>query len=186
MALQCTLENHYLYISISYVFKRREISCFYQLFDKDGLGSASSNKTLSQNRADSVRDFLISQTDGKELSVNAIGYGMLRPIASNKTKKGKQKNRRVELIVIQKKQTKNLKQLSPFVGVWKTKDGMVALEGYDGGKKIAGIYPTDNGKLFFTVKGRQLRGYWVEGSSLDACESKKTWKPLLGSHRTGI
>ncbi len=55
------------------------------------------NLTLSQQRTESVRDYLIAKgIDMNRLS--AVGYGETRPIADNKNAAGKAKNRRVELI----------------------------------------------------------------------------------------
>lgn len=65
----------------------------------DNVGKASSNKRLSQSRAESVRQYLIDNfgIDGARLT--AVGYGEERPIASNATKAGQKKNRRVEAII---------------------------------------------------------------------------------------
>ncbi|NNM23419.1 MAG: OmpA family protein [Flavobacteriaceae bacterium] len=62
----------------------------------DSVGRESSNQTLSDNRAASVRTYLTTiGMAGSRLS--SIGYGESRPIASNKTKAGRQQNRRVEI-----------------------------------------------------------------------------------------
>jgi outer membrane protein OmpA-like peptidoglycan-associated protein len=64
----------------------------------DSTGSAEFNQTLSQNRADAVRDYLVSQgLDVAKLS--SQGMGMNDPLADNSTAEGRQKNRRVEIIV---------------------------------------------------------------------------------------
>ncbi|MBS1911135.1 MAG: OmpA family protein [Bacteroidetes bacterium] len=64
----------------------------------DSLGSSQYNKTLSQNRADAVRQYLIEQgVDGKRLV--AIGYGEDAPIDDNGTDEGRARNRRVEMRV---------------------------------------------------------------------------------------
>lgn len=61
----------------------------------DDKGSDSYNKKLSQGRADSVRNELISRgIDGSRMT--AIGYGEERPVDTNKTKEGRANNRRVE------------------------------------------------------------------------------------------
>ena len=64
----------------------------------DSTGSAEFNQTLSQKRADAVHDYLVSQgLDASGLS--AQGLGMENPVADNSTNEGRQKNRRVEIIV---------------------------------------------------------------------------------------
>jgi outer membrane protein OmpA-like peptidoglycan-associated protein len=64
----------------------------------DSTGSANLNQTLSENRAGAVRDYLIGQgIDTKSLA--AQGFGMGNPVADNGTAQGRQKNRRVEIIV---------------------------------------------------------------------------------------
>jgi outer membrane protein OmpA-like peptidoglycan-associated protein len=64
----------------------------------DSVGSDQMNQQLSERRADSVRDFLISQGVAGS-SVTAQGFGKTRPVASNDNAEGRQKNRRVELVV---------------------------------------------------------------------------------------
>jgi OOP family OmpA-OmpF porin len=62
----------------------------------DSTGDESHNLELSQERADAVRECLISQgVDGSRLV--AKGYGESDPIASNNTARGRAQNRRVEL-----------------------------------------------------------------------------------------
>jgi outer membrane protein OmpA-like peptidoglycan-associated protein len=64
----------------------------------DSDGDAESNQILSQDRADAVRRYLVREgVVAKRLS--ATGYGESKPIASNDTKEGKAKNRRVEFLI---------------------------------------------------------------------------------------
>ena len=64
----------------------------------DNTGTAEHNMKLSEQRAQNVLDFLVKQgIDGKRLS--AKGYGMTMPVADNATKEGRQKNRRVDLVI---------------------------------------------------------------------------------------
>jgi OOP family OmpA-OmpF porin len=61
----------------------------------DNTGSKELNLRLSKERAESVKAYLVSQ--GANASrIEATGYGMGQPIATNKTAAGRQKNRRVE------------------------------------------------------------------------------------------
>ena len=69
----------------------------------DNTGSEEHNMKLSQQRADNVRDFLVEQgIDGNRLT--AKGLGMSMPIADNSTKEGRQKNRRVDLVITDRTQ----------------------------------------------------------------------------------
>lgn len=69
----------------------------------DSTGSNDYNQSLSQRRAGSVAQYLMSQQVlGQRLIVQ--GYGETSPIASNESEAGRQQNRRVEL------------QISPFTG----------------------------------------------------------------------
>jgi len=68
----------------------------------DNQGSEEYNQTLSEKRAENVKNFLVVQgVDGSRLS--SVGYAFSRPIADNTTKEGRQKNRRVDLIIQEKK-----------------------------------------------------------------------------------
>ena len=61
----------------------------------DNTGSAALNMRLSKERAEAIKAYLVSQ--GANASrIEATGYGMNQPIASNKTAAGRQQNRRVE------------------------------------------------------------------------------------------
>lgn len=67
----------------------------------DNQGSAEYNKTLSQNRVNSVVNYLIEK--GIEASrLKGIGYGKIKPIASNDTEEGRAQNRRVEFTIKKK------------------------------------------------------------------------------------
>ena len=65
----------------------------------DNTGSAAYNKSLSQKRADAVRQVLISSFNVDPSRVSAVGYGEERPIADNNTAAGRQANRRVVGVV---------------------------------------------------------------------------------------
>lgn len=61
----------------------------------DNVGSDDANMKLSKARAESVKQYLVSQ-GANPSRIEATGYGETQPIASNKTAAGRQKNRRVE------------------------------------------------------------------------------------------
>ncbi|MGA8049914.1 MAG: OmpA family protein, partial [Burkholderiales bacterium] len=65
----------------------------------DSIGSGAYNQKLSVNRANAVKAYLVS----KGIEANRVyteGKGANQPVASNKTKEGRAKNRRVELEVV--------------------------------------------------------------------------------------
>jgi outer membrane protein OmpA-like peptidoglycan-associated protein len=64
----------------------------------DSTGTGQFNARLSENRAQAVRDFLVSQGVPSEAIISR-GFGEDHPIASNDTEAGRQENRRVELVV---------------------------------------------------------------------------------------
>ena len=65
----------------------------------DSVGKRAKNIELSQNRADAVKIYLI-QGGVDQSRLESKGYGPDRPIASNKNKKGRELNRRVEINLI--------------------------------------------------------------------------------------
>lgn len=65
----------------------------------DSVGSASSNMSLSQSRAEAVRIYLIQHGIEAERIV-AKGMGESQPIADNGTKEGQAQNRRIEFLII--------------------------------------------------------------------------------------
>ncbi len=68
----------------------------------DDVGKEDANKTLSATRAGAVKKYFSEKLDGKTV-INTAGFGEERPIASNSTVTGKEKNRRVEVIIIPKR-----------------------------------------------------------------------------------
>lgn len=65
----------------------------------DSQGAAAFNKRLSQQRADSIREYLISMYGVKASRISAKGFGESSPIADNSTAQGRAKNRRVVAII---------------------------------------------------------------------------------------
>jgi OOP family OmpA-OmpF porin len=64
----------------------------------DSNGNDASNQKLSQDRAESVRAYLV-QRGVKSERITAVGKGESTPVATNDTTEGRANNRRVEIIV---------------------------------------------------------------------------------------
>ncbi len=66
----------------------------------DNVGNAKNNKKLSEDRAKTVRDYLVFQGVAPERIVNAKGFGSSKPIADNNTESGRSQNRRTEFVIV--------------------------------------------------------------------------------------
>jgi outer membrane protein OmpA-like peptidoglycan-associated protein len=65
----------------------------------DSVGSAKLNQRLSDSRANAVKNYL-TENGIDQFRLSAVGYGEDRPISSNKTRKGRKENRRVEINLV--------------------------------------------------------------------------------------
>lgn len=65
----------------------------------DANGSDSANLILSQDRADAVKQYLVSQFGANAEKISSIGYGEARPVATNETAAGRARNRRIDLVI---------------------------------------------------------------------------------------
>ncbi len=66
----------------------------------DSTGSNNINQSVSQARAENVGKFLIEVGELSKSRIKTTGYGESRPVATNKTEKGRAENRRVEINII--------------------------------------------------------------------------------------
>ena len=83
--------------NLAIVLKEMDVKNFEIDGHTDSDGSDEHNQVLSEKRANSVKNFLVSQ--GVTAEITTKGYGESKPVASNDTAEGKQKNRRVEIII---------------------------------------------------------------------------------------
>lgn len=83
--------------NLAIVLKEMDVKNFEIDGHTDSDGSDEYNQVLSEKRANSVKNFLVSQ--GVTAEITTKGYGESKPVASNDTTEGKQKNRRVEIII---------------------------------------------------------------------------------------
>ena len=64
----------------------------------DNVGQKAANQTLSQQRAESVRQYLITKFGIASARLTAVGFGDSKPVGPNTTEDGRAQNRRVELV----------------------------------------------------------------------------------------
>jgi outer membrane protein OmpA-like peptidoglycan-associated protein len=71
----------------------------------DSFGSDETNLNLSQERARSVREYLLANMrDAPDADFQAVGFGESRPVANNETVDGRARNRRIDLVIRPKAQ----------------------------------------------------------------------------------
>lgn len=66
----------------------------------DSRGTDKYNQALSERRAAAVKKYLVEKEGAVSEKIKPIGYGESRPIADNKTEKGRFENRRVEILIL--------------------------------------------------------------------------------------
>jgi len=79
-------------------------------------GDAKYNKKLSDDRAKAVMDYLVKKEQIPAASLTAKGWGEEKPIADNNTEEGKEKNRRVEFLVVEQDVTQKKVEIDPKTG----------------------------------------------------------------------
>jgi len=65
----------------------------------DSNGSDSANLILSQDRADAVKQYIVTNFGRNPERISSIGYGEARPVATNETADGRARNRRIDLVM---------------------------------------------------------------------------------------
>ena len=66
----------------------------------DSFGSDSQNLELTEKRAEAVRQYLLANMSNLNPDrVLAVGYGESKPIANNETREGREKNRRIDIVI---------------------------------------------------------------------------------------
>ena len=65
----------------------------------DSYGGDESNQVLSQNRAESVQQYMVNAMRIPSYRLIATGYGETNPVANNETESGRSKNRRIDVVI---------------------------------------------------------------------------------------
>lgn len=66
----------------------------------DSTGADALNQKLSEERAEAVRQYILANASIIPEKVNSIGFGETKPLATNETKEGQAKNRRIDVVII--------------------------------------------------------------------------------------
>jgi outer membrane protein OmpA-like peptidoglycan-associated protein len=65
----------------------------------DSYGSDATNLRLSEERAESVRQYLLANMRVDDFRISSVGYGESKPIANNETAEGRARNRRIDIVI---------------------------------------------------------------------------------------
>ena len=65
----------------------------------DSYGGDENNLALSRRRAEAVSAFLTSELNVPAFRISSVGYGETQPIANNDTEQGRERNRRIDVII---------------------------------------------------------------------------------------
>jgi len=65
----------------------------------DAIGGDAINQTLSEERAEAVRQYIIANSNISWDRIRSVGYGETHPVASNETAEGQAKNRRIDVVI---------------------------------------------------------------------------------------
>lgn len=96
---QLNKKSDYLLDSLSQLLMSYENVKVRIVGHTDNIGSLQSNIILSQRRADSIREYLQEHVDQTGVIYYTRGRGETMPIANNDTRKGRARNRRVEILI---------------------------------------------------------------------------------------
>ncbi|MFZ5896167.1 MAG: OmpA family protein [Myxococcota bacterium] len=121
----------------------------------DSRGADDANMKLSQQRAEAVRNYLVSRGVKAE-SISAMGRGETNPIASNETPEGRANNRRVEIIVQPKSQGQGGPSgAAPASGTWNQGGNSMSGSGSNTGSANTGS----------STQGRGTQGTGTQGTT---------------------
>lgn len=79
-------------------------------------GSDTHNLRLSDKRAKAVMEYLVQKSGIAKEMFTAKGYGETKPISDNETEEGREKNRRVEFLIVEQEVTHTKYEVDPETG----------------------------------------------------------------------
>lgn len=138
----------------------------------DNVGSESDNLMLAENRALAVAKYLSMRPELEGLDAATQSFGESRPIATNETGEGRQRNRRVEITMFADAQSAADVQRTQIIGIWDSSEGLMQLQ--TSGADVVGEYGGGNGKIVGAFsQPDEFNGYWIQRSSSRACATEK-------------
>jgi OmpA-OmpF porin, OOP family len=143
----------------------------------DSVGSDADNMVLSQNRADQVLAYLVGQ-GFDPASLRASAFGETQPIADNDTDAGREKNRRVEIVVqgtVAPGGEATPSRVS--LGIWTTTEGLMDLVRAE--DSVTGNYGSFGRITGSFTSPTEFTGFWIEAED-GSCPDLK-----LGSAKWG-
>jgi len=145
----------------------------------DNVGSESDNLLLAQNRAAAVAKYLSMRPGLEGLDVATQSFGETRPIATNETEEGRQRNRRVEITLLAKTGLTAELQATEILGIWDSSEGLMQLR--TSGTAVLGEYGDGGGQITGAFsQPDEFNGYWVQRKSSQACATEKEASPYWG------
>lgn len=138
----------------------------------DNVGSEPDNLLLAKNRAEAVAKYLGTEPGLEGIDVATQSFGETRPIATNETEEGRQRNRRVEITVLADTEPTADVQPMQIIGIWDSSEGLMQLSA--SGNDVAGEYGDGDGKITGVFsQPDEFNGYWFQRSSSQACATEK-------------
>ncbi len=138
----------------------------------DNVGSDSDNQVLAMNRAESVANYLSMQPGLEGLTVSSRSFGESRPVATNDTAEGRQRNRRVEITLLADTESTADVQPTQIIGIWDSSEGLMELR--MSGNEVSGGYGDGDGQLTGAFsQPDEFNGYWVQPGSSQACATDR-------------
>ena len=111
--------------------EERDDSVFLVAGHTDDIGSEGHNYELGQRRAASVARYLITRSGIDPLRVTTVSYGENSPLADNTISGGRQRNRRVEVLVYKEAITSSPRQVPPQAEAGEQAGRVTAARSYD-------------------------------------------------------
>lgn len=136
----------------------------------DSVGSDEANMVLSGRRADAVAAYFAERGGVDTAIMETRALGETQPVATNDSAEGRQKNRRVEIVLHAAPVEARTQARLVMLGVWRSSHGRLHLTD-EGGGAVTGHYGENQKGLLSGrfVSSTVFEGFWAEESASDKC-----------------